>query len=121
MNPKCEGCESPLEAGWVACPHCGRPVAGKESSEKLVRLVTQVGIDLLEAGLLQAESKAEENGETGRAAQLALARNLAKDVAPKIADAVTTYIYQRKTLEGPPRRNGADRSPRKALGSPPAA
>jgi uncharacterized Zn finger protein (UPF0148 family) len=118
MNLKCEGCGAVLEAGWVACPHCGRPAAGKESSEKLVRLVTQVGIDLLEAALVQAETKAEENGEKARAAQIALARNLAKEVAPKIADAVTTYIYQRKTLvaaDSPPRDEG--RPAHKALGA----
>jgi uncharacterized Zn finger protein (UPF0148 family) len=118
MSAKCEGCEAPLEAGWVACPHCGRPTAGKESSEKLVRLVTQVGIDLLEAGLQQAEAKAEENGEKARAAQLALARNLAKDVAPKIADAVTTYLYQRKTLEAGTGSHRAGGGAHRAIAAP---
>jgi uncharacterized Zn finger protein (UPF0148 family) len=117
MAARCEGCGSALEGGWVACPHCGRPTAGKESSEKLVRVVTQVGIDLLEAALLEAESKAEEKGENARAAQLALARNLAKDVAPKIADAVTTYLYQRRVLEsnGEGHRSGEGRGGKRAL------
>jgi hypothetical protein len=99
MTEKCEHCEVSLEADWVACPHCGRPVSGKAGTEKLVRIVTKVGIDLLEAGLLQAEAGAEKEGNKTRAAQIALARNLAKDIAPKIADAVTTYLYQKQTLD----------------------
>jgi hypothetical protein len=98
MTETCESCNAPLEADWVACPHCGRPTSGKAGTEKLVRIVTKVGIDLLEAGLLQAEAGAEEEGNKTRAAQIALARNLAKDIAPKIADAVTTYLYQKQTL-----------------------
>jgi hypothetical protein len=98
MSDTCEGCEATLQNEWVACPFCGRPVSGKASSEKLVRIITKVGVDLLEAGLIEAEANAEEDGNKGRAAQIALARNLAKDVAPKIADAVTTYVYQKQTL-----------------------
>jgi hypothetical protein len=101
MSGTCEACEGSLEDDWVACPHCGRPVSGKAGSEKLVRIVTEVGINLLEAGLLQAEAGAEKEGDKARAAQIALARNLAKDIAPKIADAVTTYVYQKKTLDNP--------------------
>lgn len=100
MKGSCEGCHGSLEVDWVACPHCGRPVSGKAGTERLVRLVTQVGVDLLEAGLLQAEASAGEKGNKTRAAQIAIARNLAKDVAPKIADVVTTYLYQRNRLNG---------------------
>lgn len=102
--PPCEGCDGPLEAAWVACPHCGRPTSGTVGTEKLVRVVTKVSIDLLEAGLLQAEANALEDGNTTRAAQIAIARNLAKDVGPRIADAVTTMAYQQKVL-------GASKSP----------
>jgi hypothetical protein len=116
MSGSCEGCEGMLEPGWVACPHCGRPVAGKPSSEKLVRLVTKVGVDLLEAGLVEAENAAQEEGDRTKAARIALARNLAKDVAPKIADAVTTYLYQRQVIDrtspatkGPPALKGSRR------------
>jgi uncharacterized Zn finger protein (UPF0148 family) len=99
MSEHCKGCGAALESGWVACPHCGRPVEGLAGSEKLVGVITKVGVDLLEAGLIRAEEKATKNGEPARAAQIALARNLAKDVAPKIADAVTTYLYQRRMIE----------------------
>jgi hypothetical protein len=100
MSATCPSCHADLEAEWVACPHCGRPVAGQVDSEKLVRLVTKVGMDLLEVGLLEAESGATKKGNPTRAQQFAIARNLAKDVAPKIADAVTTYVYQKKVLNG---------------------
>lgn len=100
MKSNCEGCTSSLEPNWVACPYCGRPTSGKAGTEKLVRLVTKVGVDLLEAGLLQAEAGAAEEGNKARAAQIAIARNLAKDVAPKIADAATTFVYQRTILTG---------------------
>jgi|HubBroStandDraft_1064217.scaffolds.fasta_scaffold50114_2 hypothetical protein len=113
MTGTCENCEVALEADWVACPHCGRPVSGNAGTEKLVRIVTRVGIDLLEAGLLQAEAGAEEEGNKPKAAQIALARNLAKDIAPKIADAVTTYLYQKQRLSvessadfPPPKKHG---------------
>jgi hypothetical protein len=102
MSGKCDACENPLESAWVACPYCGRPVSGKAGSEKLVRIVTKVGVDLLEAGLLEAEASAEEKGNKTRAAQIALARNLATEIAPKIADAVTTYVYQKQTISKPP-------------------
>jgi hypothetical protein len=107
MSESCENCGVALEVGWVACPHCGRPVAGKAGTEKLVRLVTKVGIDLLEAGLLEAEAGAEKEGNKTRAAQIALARNLAKDIAPKIADAVTTYMYQKQSLSQTPTGHSA--------------
>jgi|SRR5580698_11323323 hypothetical protein len=100
MSGTCGACDGSLESDWVACPHCGRPTSGKAGTEKLVRIATKVGIDLLEAGLLEAEAGAEEDGNTTRAAQYALVRNLAKEIAPKIADAVTTYAYQRKVLDG---------------------
>ena len=102
MNDGCEGCGRTLDSDWVACPYCGRPVSGKVSSEKLIRIITKVGSGLLEAGLLQAEADAEQKGDSTRAAQIAIARTLAKDVAPKIADAVTTYVYQKKVLSETP-------------------
>jgi hypothetical protein len=108
MAAECEGCGRTLEAEWVACPHCGRPASGRAGTEKLVRLVTKVGVDLLDVGLLQAEANAEEQGDRARAAQIALVRNLAKDIAPKIEDVVITYVYQRRVLESAP-------PPRKAL------
>ncbi|MCI4326032.1 MAG: hypothetical protein L3K16_00095 [Thermoplasmata archaeon] len=101
MPATCEGCEAPLDPSWVACPHCGRPVSGQLGTEKLVRVITQVGVDLLEVGLLEAEANAKEKGDTTRAEQLAIARNLAKDVGPKIADAVTTLVYQKQVLGEP--------------------
>jgi hypothetical protein len=114
MSERCEGCAAALESEWVACPFCGRPVSGKASSEKLVRIVTKVGVDLLEAGLMEAEANAEEKGNKSQAAKLALARNLAKETAPKIADAVTTYVYQRQALmksshskKSPPTKSGS--------------
>ena len=101
MPAHCEGCEASLEGDWVACPHCGRPVSGQVGTEKLVRVITQVGVDLLEVGLLEAEANAKEKGDATRAEQLAIARNLAKDIGPKIADAVTTLVYQKQVLNEP--------------------
>jgi hypothetical protein len=113
MTGTCAGCDGALETGWVACPHCGRPLAGQVSSEKLVRVVTKVGVELLEAGLMEARARAEEDGNAARAAQMELARTLAHDVAPKIADAVTTYLYQKQVLEtsgrAPPALKGPSR------------
>jgi hypothetical protein len=99
MSPRCESCGGDLEVGWIACPNCGRPVAPRGGSDKLVRVVTKVGIELLEAGLVEAQASAEEKGNATRAAQIALARNLAREVAPKIADAVATYLYQKEQIE----------------------
>jgi hypothetical protein len=115
MGSDCEGCGGSLEKDWVACPHCGRPVSGQAGTEKLVRVITKVGVDLLEAGLLQAEADAEEKGNKTRAAQIAIARNLAKDVAPKIADAVTTYVYQKKVLDedSPAKKLSPDKNSRR--------
>jgi hypothetical protein len=117
MSDICEGCDSSLDRTWVACPYCGRPVSGKAGSEKLIRIITKVGSGLLEAGLLQAEASAEEKGDSTRAAQIALARNLAKDIAPKIADAVTTYVYQRQVLSEDPdtKRDAGTKKPVLAL------
>jgi|SRR5580693_2241065 hypothetical protein len=106
MSAICEGCEAPVEPAWVACPHCGRPVSGQVGTEKLVRVLTQVGVDLLEVGLLEAEANAKEKGDSTRAEQLAVARNLAKDVGPKIADAVTTLVYQKQVLGDSARTKG---------------
>jgi hypothetical protein len=98
MSMRCSACEAVLEAEWVACPHCGRPVDGHSSLEKIVPIVAKVGLGLLETGLLQAEADAEEAGEQTRAAQLAVMRGLAKDVVPLVADAVLTYSFQRRLL-----------------------
>jgi hypothetical protein len=96
----------------VACPYCGRPTSGKVGTEKLVRMITKVGVDVLEVGLMQAEATATEKGNTTRAAQIALARNLAKEVAPKIADVVTTYAYQKRVLseETPSKKSPSPRN-----------
>jgi hypothetical protein len=114
MSESCEGCAHPLEPEWVACPYCGRPSVGRGWSEKLVRTATKVGTDLLEQGLLEAETKAQQNGNRTRAAQLELARQLAKDVAPRIAEAVTTYLYQTRTPAPPPRKSLPSSRPRRA-------
>jgi hypothetical protein len=115
MIAECGSCRGRLEPGWVACPHCGRPAAARGGADKLVRVVTKVGIDLLEAGLIEAQASAEEKGNSTRAAQIALARNLAKEVAPKVADAVATYLYQKELIEKkgvPPPALSAGRAPK---------
>jgi hypothetical protein len=98
MIARCSGCDAALEPEWVACPHCGRPVDGHASVDKIVPIVAKVSAGILEAGLLQAESDAEEMGERTRAAQLAILRGLSKEVIPLVADAVLTYSFQRRLL-----------------------
>lgn len=100
MNPKCRGCAGLLEADWVACPHCGRPVSGKVSNDQLVQIVVKLATGLVDVGLLQAEADAEKKGDHTRAAQLAVARTMTKELLPMLADAVTTYTFQHQALAG---------------------
>jgi hypothetical protein len=122
MSMRCPACEAGLEAEWVACPRCGRPVEGHSSLEKLVPIVAKVGLGLVETGLLQAEADAEESGERTRAAQIAVMRGLAKDVIPFVADAVLTYSFQRRRLAHDGRGgNGHTMDvPRRRLATPPS-
>jgi len=98
MRRACDVCENLLDPEWVACPYCGRPVPGQVGPEKLVRVITKVGVDVLEVGVMEAEASANGRGNTTRAALFAPARNFVKKVASKIPDVVTTYDDPRRVL-----------------------
>jgi hypothetical protein len=107
VSPRCGSCDHPVEADWSFCPHCGRAPTpkGTGSHERIVRIVGKVAAGLLDAGLLEAAADAEERGDVHRAAQLEIARKLARDVLPLVAEAAAAYLREKEAHEA---RGGAE-------------
>jgi hypothetical protein len=80
----------------MSCPYCGERIAKKSSEaarEMTVQIVSKVISGLIEAGLLQAEARAREKGKDTQADQIAIARKIAKDLAPLISEALVERGY----------------------------
>jgi DNA-directed RNA polymerase subunit RPC12/RpoP len=96
MAAKCANCGESLDEEWMTCPYCGKRVMGRSNAaarEMTVQIVSKVISGLIEAGLLQAEAKAREKGRDTQAEQIVIARNIAKDLAPLISEAIVEHGY----------------------------
>jgi hypothetical protein len=91
---ECTNCGYGLQSEWAVCPKCGMRLSGRASQEALTQILTKVITGLVEAGLLQAESNAKKNGKDAQAQQLAVARQLAKDLGPMVAETLVEHGYR---------------------------